>query len=135
MANTVAVATLTTTTIKKSDQLEGDLSVCKIKPEKYNPINLNGAVIALCGLAMFSLTQDDSETDWNTLRYNSSAASMLIFMLFGALLVIFASILSKKWRTSKTKTLLTWSPKDSPSNVLPVTYRSLKLHIREADLV
>jgi uncharacterized membrane protein len=82
---------------------------------RHSAVNLNGAVIALCGLAVFSLSQDDSQNEWNLLSSNNrnyyfisaSYIGLTWMLVLGLVMVTIilamissssSSILNDKWR-------------------------------------
>jgi len=79
---------------------------------RLNTINLNGAVSALCALAIFSLAQDDLERNWRYATVTSfdwrqyySLSSLLIVLFFIAISGILASVAAtRKWRVPARST-------------------------------
>lgn len=97
-------------------------------------INITGAVLALCSLAVFSLTFDDLENEWKhdliSLQHLLSSThidlwSTLLFVIFVALSVVLASI-------SATRK---WSHAADESRILSDSNKSYHSSINGADAV
>ena len=63
---------------------------------RYNSINLNGAVIALFGLAMFSSTQDDVNSQWRLIWSFSGLRDATFLACMVLLSVVFIALAARK---------------------------------------